>query len=65
MTSVPKPLKFLRPQYPTLEAIYEKWPTSDDKVRPEAITRLNVSGKLIILVGFVRRHSWGPSNDLL
>lgn len=32
MTSVPKPLKFLRPHYPTLEATYEKWPTSDDKV---------------------------------
>ncbi|KAF9508141.1 hypothetical protein BS47DRAFT_246748 [Hydnum rufescens UP504] len=31
MTSVPKPLKFLRPHYPTLEAIYEKWPVSDDK----------------------------------
>ncbi|KAF8324345.1 26S proteasome regulatory complex non-ATPase subcomplex Rpn1 subunit [Cantharellus anzutake] len=31
MTSVPKPLKFLRPHYPTLESIYEKWPPSEDK----------------------------------
>lgn len=32
MTSVPKPLKFLRPHYHELEAIYSKWPSSDDKV---------------------------------
>ncbi|KAF8316845.1 26S proteasome regulatory complex, non-ATPase subcomplex, Rpn1 subunit [Clavulina sp. PMI_390] len=31
MTSVPKPLKFLRPHYSELEAIYNKWPISDDK----------------------------------
>lgn len=27
MTSVPKPLKFLRPRYSTLKAVYESWPT--------------------------------------
>jgi len=32
MTSVPKPLKFLRPHYYELETIYNKWPASDDKV---------------------------------
>ena len=32
MTSVPKPLKFLRPHYPDLQALYEKWPPSEDKV---------------------------------
>ncbi|CAE6540545.1 unnamed protein product [Rhizoctonia solani] len=31
MTSVPKPLKFLRPLYPELQELYEKWPASDDK----------------------------------
>lgn len=32
MTSVPKPLKFLRPHYPDLQALYEAWPVSQDKV---------------------------------
>ncbi|KAF9050814.1 26S proteasome regulatory complex, non-ATPase subcomplex, Rpn1 subunit [Hymenopellis radicata] len=31
MTSVPKPLKFLRPHYPDLQQLYETWPASDDK----------------------------------
>ncbi|KDN45708.1 hypothetical protein RSAG8_04792, partial [Rhizoctonia solani AG-8 WAC10335] len=31
MTSVPKPLKFLRPLYPELQELHEKWPASDDK----------------------------------
>ncbi len=33
MTSVPKPLKFLRPLYPDLQELYTKWPSSEDKVR--------------------------------
>ncbi|KAJ7879551.1 hypothetical protein B0H14DRAFT_2709174, partial [Mycena olivaceomarginata] len=32
MTSVPKPLKFLRPLYLDLQTLYETWPTSEDKV---------------------------------
>jgi 26S proteasome regulatory subunit N1 len=32
MTAVPKPLKFLRPHYDELAAVYEKWPSSADKV---------------------------------
>ena len=32
MTSVPKPLKFLHPHYPGLQALYETWPASDNKV---------------------------------
>lgn len=32
MTSVPKPLKFLRPHYPDLQILYESWPSSEDKV---------------------------------
>ncbi|RXW17645.1 hypothetical protein EST38_g8208 [Candolleomyces aberdarensis] len=31
MTSVPKPLKFLRPHYPDLQALYETWSPSDNK----------------------------------
>ncbi|KAJ7813024.1 armadillo-type protein [Mycena leptocephala] len=33
MTSVPKPLKFLRPLYPDLQVLYETWSDSEDKVR--------------------------------
>lgn len=32
MTAVPKPLKFLRPHYESLEKTYESWPEGDDKV---------------------------------
>jgi hypothetical protein len=32
MTSVPKPLKFLRPHYIDLQALYETWSPSEDKV---------------------------------
>ena len=32
MTSVPKPLKFLRPHYPTLKTVYEKFPEGEAKV---------------------------------
>lgn len=31
MTAVPKPLKFLRPHYPLMTELYEKWLTSDLK----------------------------------
>ncbi|KAG1859556.1 26S proteasome regulatory complex non-ATPase subcomplex Rpn1 subunit [Suillus subalutaceus] len=31
MTSVPKPLKFLRPHYPGLQELFETWPTSENK----------------------------------
>ncbi|KAG8761601.1 proteasome regulatory particle base subunit [Ceratobasidium sp. 428] len=31
MTSVPKPLKFLRPLYPDLQQLHESWSPSDDK----------------------------------
>ncbi|KAF8933231.1 armadillo-type protein [Dissophora ornata] len=31
MTSVPKPLKFLRPLYPDMVAIHDSWPESADK----------------------------------
>ncbi|KAI0372041.1 26S proteasome regulatory complex non-ATPase subcomplex Rpn1 subunit [Pilatotrama ljubarskyi] len=31
MTSVPKPLKFLHPHYPALQALYETWSPSEDK----------------------------------
>lgn len=31
MTAVPKPLKFLRPHYDDLAALYEKWPAGSDR----------------------------------
>ncbi|KIK70142.1 hypothetical protein GYMLUDRAFT_34615 [Collybiopsis luxurians FD-317 M1] len=31
MTSVPKPLKFLRPHFPDLQVLYETWPASENK----------------------------------
>ncbi|EXJ84393.1 26S proteasome regulatory subunit rpn-1 [Capronia epimyces CBS 606.96] len=31
MTAVPKPLKFLRPHYDELTALYDKWPASPDR----------------------------------
>ncbi|KAF2467631.1 26S proteasome non-ATPase-like protein regulatory subunit 2 [Lindgomyces ingoldianus] len=31
MTAVPKPLKFLRPHYESLEKAYQAWPAGDDK----------------------------------
>ncbi|PVV00639.1 hypothetical protein BB560_004973, partial [Smittium megazygosporum] len=31
MVSIPKPLKFLRPHYPTLVELYKTWPSSDIK----------------------------------
>lgn len=31
MTSVPKPLKFLRPHYPELQKLYETWDASPEK----------------------------------
>lgn len=31
MTAVPKPLKFLRPHYDDLAALYDKWPTGSNK----------------------------------
>ena len=33
MTSVPKPLKFLRPHYGTLKDLYEKWGPGENKVQ--------------------------------
>jgi 26S proteasome regulatory subunit N1 len=32
MTAVPKPLKFLRPHYESLEKAFDSWPASDNKV---------------------------------
>ncbi|KAI2637135.1 26S proteasome regulatory complex, non-ATPase subcomplex, Rpn1 subunit [Hypomontagnella submonticulosa] len=31
MTAVPKPLKFLRPHYPTMTKLYDEWPEGEDK----------------------------------
>jgi len=45
MTSVPKPLKFLRPQYNTLKEIYSALPVSDFKVRKNKYTPISMLTK--------------------
>jgi 26S proteasome regulatory subunit N1 len=40
MTSVPKPLKFLRPHYHDLQKLFETWPTSEDKVGYLSVRRI-------------------------
>jgi hypothetical protein len=49
MTSVPKPLKFLRPHYPDLQALYETWKPSSDKVQqPNSLySRINAFAVVI------------------
>ncbi|SCU86711.1 LAMI_0D03290g1_1 [Lachancea mirantina] len=42
MTAVPKPLKFLRPSYPTLCSVYEKW--TDAKLKSLMADTLSVLG---------------------
>ncbi|EEB08483.1 19S proteasome regulatory subunit Mts4 [Schizosaccharomyces japonicus yFS275] len=42
MTAVPKPLKFLRPHYPTLVNVYEKW--EDGKQKTQLADILSVLG---------------------
>ena len=37
MTSVPKPLKFLRPHYGTLKEVYDTMPEGDTKVGRKAV----------------------------
>lgn len=41
MTAVPKPLKFLRPHYESLEKTYESWPEGADKVRFHPATMID------------------------
>ncbi|KAJ7849317.1 armadillo-type protein [Mycena leptocephala] len=43
MTSVPKPLKFLRPLYPDLQVLYETWPDSEDKVHILSVLAMTYS----------------------
>lgn len=39
MTSVPKPLKFMRPHYASMKEIYERMPAGQAKVGPGSILR--------------------------
>ncbi|CAA7271241.1 unnamed protein product [Cyclocybe aegerita] len=61
MTSVPKPLKFLRPHYPDLQALYETWAPSEDKVSPlfHRHTPFNTSSESL------RRYPLRSGHDLL
>lgn len=40
MTSVPKPLKFLRPHYPELQELYDKWPSTSSSSSNDAAKSL-------------------------
>ncbi|KAJ7344076.1 hypothetical protein DFH08DRAFT_1009336 [Mycena albidolilacea] len=51
MTSVPKPLKFLRPLYPELQTLYEIWPTSKDKSLFADILSLGLHSLTLVLGG--------------
>ena len=67
MTSVPKPLKFLNPNYPKMREIFEKQTDSEFKVSKDVpIVSHNINhilSKLInqrmdLIIGYVRRHSF-------
>ncbi len=47
MTSIPKPLKFLRPHYEPLKAYFETMPLSDNKVSYHLISSHLISSHLI------------------
>lgn len=64
MTAVPKPLKFLRPHYDELTALYEKWPVGDDKVRWDRLNIVESTLLTYIMVGFARRHALGIGHDV-
>ncbi|GEQ72037.1 hypothetical protein JCM33374_g5723 [Metschnikowia sp. JCM 33374] len=40
MTAVPKPLKFLRPHFPLMNEVYEKWANTKDTVSPKLVLSL-------------------------
>lgn len=40
MTAVPKPLKFLRPHYPLLTELYDKWGAANSKISTELLLQL-------------------------
>jgi 26S proteasome regulatory subunit N1 len=47
MTAVPKPLKFLRPHYESLEKAYESWPEGENKVSYILIERILLTITLV------------------
>lgn len=63
MTAVPKPLKFLRPHYESLEKTYESWPEGENKVRsrPAAFE----DRILTVVAAIISRHAFSAWHDLL
>ena len=61
MTAVPKPLKFLRPHYPTLEAVFESWPESENKV-----SILEIDSRMLNadLAEFISGHPFCSRHDI-
>ena len=66
MTSVPKPLKFLRPHYHELETIYNKWLSSDDKVPSYLMKVHDLTGLTAMTpIESFCRHSQRAGHDIL
>ena len=74
MTSVPKPLKFLNPNYPKMREIFEKQSDSEFKVGsrvPFLATKFNqnfskvINQRMVSIIGFVCRHPLACRNGQL
>ena len=61
MTAVPKPLKFLRPHYESLEKAYDSWPAGENKVRCCAIVPYVHA---LTGVEIFCRYAFCPRNDV-
>lgn len=58
MTSVPKPLKFLRPLYPDMVTIHDSWLDNADKVSPISQTFKLNDIELAALLLTITRLLW-------
>ncbi|KAK8231435.1 armadillo-type protein [Phyllosticta capitalensis] len=65
MTAVPKPLKFLRPHYESLEKTYESWPEGDDKASfADVMSVLGMTSSDESRRDTLKYRLLAPSNDL-
>lgn len=64
MTAVPKPLKFLRPHYDDLTAVYDKWPAGATKVRFTSPFHFSAPTLKLYVIGFSGRHALGFGDDV-
>ena len=47
MTSVPKPLKFLRQHYATMKELFETWPNQENKVEEDIFSNHSQQNRII------------------